>query len=165
MKKGYTAKEVAEHLDLSQARVNQLLAEGVLSKGRGSSAYDLDHCRVQYIRYLRSRQIGQQNQSASLNDVKIKLVQAQAEKAELEAKELQGKLIPTQEVEEYWTDFVSNCKAKILALPNKLAHRIEGAETNSEIEDLLTIEVHEALQELADDGIPVTYQKRIKESQ
>lgn len=155
---------VADHLDLSQARVNQLLADGILSKKRGHGGFDLDHCRTQYIRYLRSRQMGQQNQSASLNDVKIKLVQAQAEKAELEAKELQGKLIPTQEVEEYWIDFVSNCRSKLLALPSKLAHRIEGADTHNEIEDLLEAEVHEALTELAEDGIPVTYKSRSSKS-
>ena len=98
----------------------------------------------------------------TLNDVKIKLVQAQAEKHELEVKQLKGKLIPTDEVQEYWIDFVSNCKAKLLALPSKLAHRIEGAEDYNEIEELLTIEVHEALSELSDNGIPITYQERIK---
>ena len=155
-------KETADHLDLSTSRVSQLLKENILSKGRGQDAFDLDHCRVQYIRYLRDSAYSGTENPGTLNDVKIKLVQAQAEKHELEVKQLKGKLIPTDEVQEYWIDFVSNCKAKLLALPSKLAHRIEGAEDYNEIEELLTIEVHEALSELSDNGIPITYQERIK---
>ena len=56
----------------------------------------------------------------------------------------------------------SNCKAKLLALPGKLAHRIQGAEDHNEIEEILTADVHEALMELSEDGIPVTYKERIK---
>ena len=156
-----TCKEIAQHLDLSQSRVNQLLKEGILSKGRGQNAFDFDNCRVQYIRYMRDSAFGEQN-NASLNDVKIKLVQAQGEKAELEAKLLKGQLIPTDEVQDYWIDFVSNCKAKLLALPGKLAHRLQGAEDHNEIEEILTADVHEALMELSEDGIPVTYKERIK---
>lgn len=156
-------KEVAEHLDLSESRVNQLLKEGILSKGRGQDAYDLNHCRIQYIRYMRDSAFGEQA-NTSLNDVKIKLVQAQGEKAELEARLLKGKVIPTEEVQDYWIDFVSNCKAKLLALPSKLAHRIHGAEDHNEIEEILTADVYEALQELSEDGIPVTYKERIKEN-
>jgi len=156
-----TCKEIALHLDLSQSRVNQLLKEGILSKARGQDAFDFDNCRVQYIRYMRDSAFGEQN-NASLNDVKIKLVQAQGEKAELEAKLLKGRLVPTEEVQDYWIDFVSNCKAKLLALPGKLAHRIQGAEDHNEIEEILTADVHEALMELSQDGIPIAYKERTK---
>ena len=92
-------KETADHLDLSTSRVSQLLKENILSKGRGQDAFDLDHCRVQYIRYLRDSAYSGSENPGTLNDVKIKLVQAQAEKHELEVKQLKGKLIPTDEVQ------------------------------------------------------------------
>jgi hypothetical protein len=43
-----TQAQIAEHLDLSERRVRDLVVEGVLQKGA-----DLDQCRVSYIRYLR----------------------------------------------------------------------------------------------------------------
>lgn len=50
--KGVSAAAVGRHLDLSRQRVGQLLAEGAFSRSEGDR-FDLDACRLAYIRYLR----------------------------------------------------------------------------------------------------------------
>jgi phage terminase Nu1 subunit (DNA packaging protein) len=52
-------KDIAEHLDLTDRRVRGLMKEGVLPASKGPGGYDLDSCRVAYIRYLRGVSSGQ----------------------------------------------------------------------------------------------------------
>lgn len=78
-------KDIAEHLDLSDRQVRRLLADGLLPSSKGPSGYDLDACRMAYIRYLRGLGNGQ-----------VKADMAPPEEAELdpsaEEKLLQQKL-------------------------------------------------------------------------
>jgi phage terminase Nu1 subunit (DNA packaging protein) len=48
-----TQIEVATHLDLSDRQVRNLLADGVLPGSKGRGGFDLEACRLAYIRYLR----------------------------------------------------------------------------------------------------------------
>jgi len=48
-----TQKELAEHLDISDSRIRQLILNGILPATKGRGGYDLDVCRLAYIRYLR----------------------------------------------------------------------------------------------------------------
>ncbi|MET4696958.1 terminase small subunit [Endozoicomonas lisbonensis] len=48
-----TQIEIAEHLDLSDRQVRNLLKDGVLPPTKGRGAYCLDSCRKAYIRHLR----------------------------------------------------------------------------------------------------------------
>lgn len=54
-----TQKEVAAHLDLSARRIRGLTKEGILPASKGPGGYDLDACRLAYIRYLRGVSSGQ----------------------------------------------------------------------------------------------------------
>lgn len=54
-----TQKEIAEHLDLSDRRVRDLVKDGILPGSKGKSGYDIDACRVAYIGYLRGLSNGQ----------------------------------------------------------------------------------------------------------
>ena len=60
-----------------------------------------------------------------------------------------------------WMGHVANARVKLLALPAKAAAEIVGME-RLEIEQLVTKFIHEALDELATDGIPKEYSERIK---
>ena len=150
-----TRKEVAEHLDLSVVSISKLIEKGVLDVKIGRNPMDLDVCRKNYINYL--RQLGGYNKRTGSGDIaeeNTRLTKAQADKAELEVSELEGKLIPATLVQETWQDFVANVRAKLLGLPSKLAHQVIAAEDYAEAEKLLKKEVYEALNELAEDGIP-----------
>lgn len=54
-----TQQEVAEHLDITDRQVRNLLQSGVLPGAKGRGAYNLDDCRLAYIRYMRGRLAGQ----------------------------------------------------------------------------------------------------------
>lgn len=54
-----TQVEVAAHLDMSDRQVRNLLQSGVLPGSRPRHGYDLDDCRLAYIRHLRGQVSGQ----------------------------------------------------------------------------------------------------------
>lgn len=54
-----TQKEVAEHIDLSDRQVRNLIKQGVLPSSKGPSGLDKEACRISYIRYLRGLANGQ----------------------------------------------------------------------------------------------------------
>jgi len=54
-----TQREVAEHLDLTDRNVRYLLQSGVIPASKGRGGYNLDDCRMAYIRYIRGQAKGQ----------------------------------------------------------------------------------------------------------
>ena len=150
-----TQKELAEHLDLSTKTISELIKKGVLPAKKGRSPLNIDTCRLAYISYLRKlSHFHKKTGGGDIAEQKTRLTKAQADKAELEVSELEGKLIPATLGQETWQDFVANVRAKLLGLPSKLAHQVIAAEDYAEAEKLLKKEVYEALNELAEDGIP-----------
>jgi phage terminase Nu1 subunit (DNA packaging protein) len=79
----------------------------------------------------------------------IKLERLKAEKAELEVARLKGKLLPTELVEEIWTDMVSSFRSKLRGIPTKVALEVAAISDPREAEGLLRSNVDEALMELA----------------
>ena len=159
-----TQREVAEPLDLSTKRISELIRDGILPSKMGRSPLNLDVCRIAYISYL--RKLGGYNKRSGGGDIaeeKTRLTKAQADKAELEVSELEGQLIPAQLVQDTWTDFVANARAKLLALPSKIAHQVIALDKYAEAELLIKENVHDALSELAEDGIPTKYADRVEQ--
>ena len=124
-----TIKEVAEHLDLTTKRMHELFNENILIKTGKSGGQDKDDCRVRYIRYLRSLSKGRNTSSGDLNDERTRLTKAQADRAELELQEKENELISTDVIKTIWSDYVANVRSKLLALPSKLGHLTQAAET------------------------------------
>jgi phage terminase Nu1 subunit (DNA packaging protein) len=56
-----TLKQAAEHLDLSIAHVGRLVRAGVMPVPEEGKGYDLDQCRVMYIRSLRNSGSGRKH--------------------------------------------------------------------------------------------------------
>ena len=155
-----TQREVADHLDLSVKRISELIRDGILPSKMGRSPLNLDVCRVAYISYL--RKLGGYHKRSGTGDIaeeKAKLTAAQARKAELEVEEMEAKLIPAELVQETWVDYVANARAKLLGLPSRIAHQVITVDKYAEAELIIKEQVHEALNELAQDGIPQKYRK------
>ena len=155
-----TQREVADHLDLSVKRVSELIRDGILPSKMGRSPLNLDVCRVAYISYL--RKLGGYHKRSGTGDIaeeKAKLTAAQARKAELEVEQLEKSLIPAQLVEDTWIDYVSNVRARLLGLPSRIAHQVITVDKYAEAELIIKEQVYEALNELAEDGIPKEYRK------
>tara|TARA_E500000178_G_scaffold324929_1_gene351833 strand:+ start:69 stop:548 length:480 start_codon:yes stop_codon:yes gene_type:complete len=147
-----TIKSVAEHLDLSNVRVHDLFNENILIKSGKSGGQDLDDCRVRYIRYLRSLSKGKNTNSGDLNEERTRLTKAQADRAELELQEKEGELISTDIIKTIWSDYVANVRSKLLALPSKLGHLTQAADTYAEAETIIKEAIYECLEELSEDA-------------
>jgi phage terminase Nu1 subunit (DNA packaging protein) len=78
---------------------------------------------------------------------------ARREKVELETSVARGELMAFEEVEEVWTEHITNCKVKLLGLPSRLAHQVAAADDVGEIKDLIETCVREALEDLAEDEL------------
>ena len=147
-----TIKEVADHLDLTSAHIHNLFNANVLTKSGKSGGQDLDDCRVRYIRYLRSLSKGKNTNSGDLNEERTRLTKAQADRAELELQEKEADLISTDTIKTIWSDYVANVRSKLLALPSKLGHLTQAAETYAEAEAIIKETVYECLEELSEDA-------------
>src|SRR5260370_36849551 len=103
----YPLGTIAKLLDLTERRVNQLTAEGVIPKvafGR----YQLVPAVQGYIRYLRRRAINGDPASADeLGNSRAQLLKARARLAQLEAEQLEGKLLPRADVEKAWRAIIT----------------------------------------------------------
>mgnify|MGYP003111865313 FL=1 len=147
-----TIKEVAEHLDLTTKRMHELFNENILIKTGKSGGQDKDDCRVRYIRYLRVLARGKNTNSGDLNEERTRLTKAQADRAELELQEKEADLISSDTIKTVWSDYVSNVRSKLLALPSKLGHLTQAAETYAEAEAIIKEAVYECLEELSEDA-------------
>ena len=147
-----TIKEVAEHLDLTTKRMHELFNENILIKTGKSGGQDKDDCRVRYIRYLRVLARGKNTNSGDLNEERTRLTKAQADRAELELQEKEGVLISSDVIKTIWSDYVANVRSKLLALPSKLGHLTQAAESYAEAEAIIKEAVYECLEELSEDA-------------
>ena len=155
-----TRKELAEHIGVSPQTISDLIGKGIFTIGSGRSPVNIDACRIQYINFLRkAARYTKKDGIGDLAEEKTKLTAAQARKAELEVEEMEGNLIPSQLVADTWVSYVSNVRAKLLGLPSRIAHQVITVDKYPEAELIIKEQVHDALNELAEDGIPPKYRK------
>lgn len=87
---------------------------------------------------------------------RARLTRANADKAELELRELQGELLRADLVEKAMLLLVTNFRARILALPSKAAPELLAADGDREYRSILEQHCHDALHELASRGVAET---------
>ena len=144
-----TLAEIADHLDLSVRSVSSLKRAGVIAAA-GRGAHDLDAVRVSYIQHLREAAAGR---SAAYGELDLtaeraRLAKAQAAKAERENKIAEGEFLEVAAVHRMVTGSFARVRAKMLALPSKLAPLV-AATTPAKAQELLRADIHMALNELA----------------
>ena len=116
--------DVAAHLDVSRQIVSKLCAQGILTKARGRQDYDLDECRVAYIRNLREQAAGRAGQGPNklvLVDERARHAAAAADAMELKNAETRRELLPRPVVMKAVQSAFSNVRSKLLGLPSRLA--------------------------------------------
>lgn len=148
-----TQAEIAEHLDLSQQAVSQLLAARVLPKARRAEL-DLDACRVAYVRHLREIAAGRASEASAeegldLVEQRARLAKSQADAQEMRNHTARGALIPRPAMVAVLTASFANCRARLLAIPTRAAPLLIGRTSLPTIRDKLTELVSEACAELA----------------
>jgi phage terminase Nu1 subunit (DNA packaging protein) len=84
---------------------------------------------------------------------RARLTHLQAEKIELENNIAKGDLIPADVVTATWTEAVMNMRARILAMPSRIAHSVFAAKDYAEAHEIVKAACYEALNEISTDDL------------
>jgi len=145
----YPVSTIAKILNLTERRIQQLSQEGVIPKNE-RGRYDLENSVRGYVQFLQDRASGQSLESADYHKERARLTKLQADEKSLLLEQLRGKLLTVEDVSETWVEMITNARAKLLSLPNKMAGQVTGLQEMAEVEALLKTTIYEALTELAD---------------
>jgi|SRR6267143_954728 len=144
--------KVASFLNLDERRIQQLVKEGMPRASRGQ--YDPIKCAYFYIRYLQRAlekkavptldggYIGEREE-------RVRLLRADADLREIELAKERGLLVALHDVEAAVTDLVLTTKARIMAIPPRLAPELVGETSRIMIQAKLEKVCKESLAYLA----------------
>lgn len=149
----YPVGTISKLLKMTDRRVQQLAKEGVIPKSE-NGRYPLIGAVQGYITYLQARALGGDAAPSDVYAERGRLTRANADLAEFQVQELRGSLIRSRAVAEHWTGMVASMRAKLLALPSKLAGAIAPPDKMQAAQESAQALVYEALNEIAGDGLP-----------
>jgi phage terminase Nu1 subunit (DNA packaging protein) len=155
--------KVASALNLDERRVQQLVKEGMPREARGQ--YDPVKCMLWYIRYL--QQALEKKAVPTLDggfvgerEERVRLLRADADLREMELAKERGLLVALPDIESKLTDLVLTTKARIMAMPPRLAPELVGETSRVMIQAKIEKACKESLAYLAravnDGGNPNT---------
>jgi hypothetical protein len=127
-KQGLSAAALGKHLDLSKQRVAQLAAEGVLTK-LGDGSYEVDACRLAYIRWLRA---DDRRSSRILAASKVQDARAEEIALRVEGRKQSHVIEAQQAAVAVIDEFAGQLRADLMAIPARvtadlaLRQKIEG---------------------------------------
>lgn len=165
-------KVIATIFGVTTRRVEQLKAEGVIQGQGKPTKYDLLPTIQAYIKYLSDKAHGRERKEADAQletdklDAEKRIKQAKAEMAELELKELQGKMHRAEDVEARVTHYVLFFRSMLMAVPGKLAVDMAGTHTAAEQAERLKQEMYYILDRLSEFRYdPEEYKQLVMERQ
>lgn len=163
---------IAKLFDLDVRRVQQLAKEGILpAASQRPYKFDLLPTVKAYIRYLRDRANGKEAKTADTVKAEADklraeadLKQSKAKIAELQLKELEGKMHRSEDVEALTNDLVYTARSMIMALPGRLAMDVVQAGSANEASALIRTGCYKILDELAGYQYdPEAYRRRVRD--
>lgn len=163
---------IAKLFDLDVRRVQQLAKEGILpAASQRPYKFDLLPTVKAYIRYLRDRANGKEAKTADTVKAEADklraeadLKQSKAKIAELQLKELEGKMHRSEDVEALTNDLVYTARSMIMALPGRLAMDVVQAGSANEASALIRTECYKILDEFAGYQYdPEAYRRRVRD--
>ena len=150
-----SAEVLAKLLDITERRVRQLSAEGIIPKvARGR--YEMVGAVRGYIRYLRDLTLKGEVGPADYGVERARLVKARADLAEMEASQMRGDLLPAPDVTVAWTEIVALMRARLLVLPDKIAPVVHETTSLNQARDVIKKAVYEILTEIAATDVEIT---------
>lgn len=159
------ATEIASVLGVTARRVQQLAQDGVFRREGGK--YGLADCVQRYIRYIteNAKNDSEDELNRKKAEAEVRIKRAKAATAEIELKELQGKMHRAEDVQDVLTDFAAAVRDQFLALPGKLAVNVANARDAAEAAQILKSEgVYPALDALSRYKYdPDTFAERVKD--
>lgn len=163
---------MAKLFELDPRRVQQLAKEGVLpAASQRPYKFDLLPTVKAYIRYLRDRANGKEAKTADTVKAEADklraeadLKQSKAKIAELQLKELEGKMHRSEDVEAMTNHLVYTARSMIMALPGRLAMDVVQTGSANEASALIRAECYKILNELAGYQYdPEAYRRRVRD--
>ena len=163
---------MAKLFELDPRRVQQLAKEGILpAASQRPYKFDLLPTVKAYIRYLRDRANGKEAKTADTVKAEADklraeadLKQSKAKIAELQLKELEGKMHRSEDVEALTNDLVYTARSMIMALPGRLAMDVVQAGSANEASALIRTECYKILNKLAGYQYdPEAYRRRVRD--
>lgn len=150
-----TTAQLAELIGVSTRRIYAMADEGDPPPKNAQGRFPCDKTGE----WLRNRVIKQlgvasNGESYDFNAERARLTFHQANISALEEEIKRKNVIPAEVVQGRWEAMAGNVRSKLLNLPGRLAVKVVGAATLQEAEQEAKLLIHEALQELAESGIP-----------
>jgi phage terminase Nu1 subunit (DNA packaging protein) len=148
-------QKLAEILDLTDRRIQQLVTEGVLQKeGRGQ--YDLVKSVQSYIAFLLAAAKAKQSTGTKLEEETLNLAKKnRLLDIEIELKE--GELIPKSVVKQVWSHMVMAARTRMLAIASKVKTR--HPDMDIALFNDIDKEVRECMEDMSHDGLPESYRR------
>lgn len=155
---GVSAKELCRLLagegnePITPAMISKLSADGMPQISRGK--YDGVRCMYWYLGKLRRsvRHKATENDDgsdSSITDERKRLLRAQADLAEIELAKANGDLMAVADWEAAASDLVASAKARLMAIPARLAPRVVGEQNQVVVQLAIEKAIREALEELS----------------
>lgn len=145
-------KTIAKIFGVSERRIRQMVEEDIIERV-GHGRFNLLETISKYISYLKihNDMDGANNKTReSLDYEKFLHERAKRELAEIELAQLKGQMHHSAEVEKVMTKMLADFRTRLLALPAKVAPRLIARDEISLIQDMIQIEIYEALSELSE---------------
>ncbi|MBK5924058.1 hypothetical protein CCR90_09790 [Rhodovulum sulfidophilum] len=142
-----TAAELGEWLNLSPARLHALAREGIIPWHEGR--FDLRKAIRAYVEHVRAGQKGRLTSNPDLAAQKLRLAQEQADKLAIANAKTRGELLDAKTVAATWARTLTDLRAAMLAIPQRVAGRCAlDRPTAGALDD----EIRAALEALADEA-------------
>ena len=149
------AEKVAQALNLTESRVDQLVKEGLPKEGRGQ--YDPVKCMLFYVRYLQNaieKRTAPALDGAFVGErrERIRLLRVAADLKEARLAKERSQLVAVSDVEAMTKDLVRTTTAEIMAIAPRLAPELVGETSRAMIQAKIERACKESLARLAKMG-------------
>ncbi len=144
-----TTVELAMALNLTDRRVRQLRSDGVI-EAMGRNKYDLTQALQGYINFLTGGSDNSKEVSSNYHSERAKLTKAKRETAEIELALLRNEVHAAEDITAVVAGMLMAFRARLLALPTKMAPMLLAQTELTKIQDILRSGVYECLSELSE---------------
>lgn len=170
---GYCKTEdLANLFGLTGQWINQLTRDGVIKRREtpAGKRYNVVESVRAYTQYLRDKVASRadkgipEDKELEKFEAEVKIKQAKAKIAELEADEVQGIMHRSEDVAAMTEDLIYTVRGSLMALPGRLAVDVTSAQTAAEAAGIIRAEVFKVMQELSQYRYdPQKYEERVRD--
>jgi phage terminase Nu1 subunit (DNA packaging protein) len=150
---GVDATTVARVLNLSVSRVHALAKEPGFPPKLAPGRFDLQKALLWYVRYLQAELVRRGPsggaETAGILAERLRLLKAQAEKAEMENAIQRGEYLNAQVVGNAWGKMATNTRTRLLLIPSKVSPLLINRSELGQIAEIVRREIYLALTALA----------------